>query len=91
MAATIAPNLHRQRRSTILGRAGAVARERGPGLWAKVRGMGARLRTEALTLGGLGLVTAAAWEVDSALGKLVAGGSLLVVEFLAADDDTSPR
>lgn len=82
------PRTRRTRRS-LVGRAGALVAEHGPGLVDRARGLAVRVRTAALTLGGLGLVTAAAWEVDSALGKVVAGVSLGVVEYLTGDEGES--
>ena len=46
-----------------------------------------RVRTALLTIGGLGLITLAAWTVAVPLGLLVGGVSLLWLQYLTAPDD----
>jgi hypothetical protein len=50
---------------------------------------GRRARSLVLQVAGLGLVTAAAWQVASALGLLVGGVALLVVEWLTTPADST--
>lgn len=45
-----------------------------------------RLRSPALSLGGLACMDTAAWQVDHAFGWLAIGVSLLVYEWLGGDE-----
>jgi hypothetical protein len=50
-----------------------------------------KLRTAALTVGGFGCLTAAAWLVAVPLGLVAAGVSLLVLEWLTGVDRADGR
>jgi hypothetical protein len=76
-----AVTLRRTREATIAGQLVMAARAAASGL---VR-WGPRARSLLLTSGGLGSLVAAAWLVAVPLGLLVAGVSLLVLEYLSAD------
>jgi hypothetical protein len=71
----------RARDAAVAGRLVAVVRTAAPGLRRAV----VRARSLVLHVGGLGAITAAAWLVALRLGLLVAGVSLLTLEYLAAE------
>jgi len=50
-----------------------------------------RLRAAALSVGGFGCLTAAAWTVAMPLGLAAAGVSLLVLEWLTSDESGRRR
>jgi hypothetical protein len=78
--------VRRPRSATVLGRAATWATAHAPHVWSWTRAAAVRARRVVLTVAGLACITAAAWTVAVALGLLTAGVSLLVFEFLSADD-----
>ena len=80
--ATTTLRLARTREVTVLGRLATAVRAAAPGL---VR-LGRRARGLVLQIAGLGLVTAAAWQVATALGLFVGGVALLVTVWLTSPE-----
>lgn len=81
----------RTRDTTVLGRLATAARAAAPGVGRWLNRAGRRARRLLLHLGGLGAITAAAWMVAVPLGLLIAGVSLLVLEYLSAPESELRR
>jgi hypothetical protein len=84
MAAT-ALGLVRSCEATVMGRLVSAVRAAAPDIGRRLARAARRARSAVLHLGGLGSITAAAWLVAAPLGLLVAGVSLLVLEYLSAE------
>lgn len=77
----------RTRDATVLGRLLGAARAAAPGVGRWLARSGRRVRTAALTVGGLGSISAAAWAVAVPLGLVAVGVSLLLVEYLSTPSE----
>jgi hypothetical protein len=74
------PNRWNQTRKTLASWRTAAARSA-----ASIAGHVSSLRQVTLTVTGLGLVDAAAYQTTTGVGLLVTGASLLVLEWLTSD------
>ncbi len=77
--------LTRTRQQTILGRLAANVRHAAPGWGRWLSRTATRARRLVLHVTGLGAISAAGWEVARPLGLLLAGLSLLTLDYLTSE------
>ena len=86
MAATTAPYRRRSRADTTAARLWASAQAHGPLVGAALARAGQRLRRLVLSVAAMVCIVTAAWMIAVPLGLVVAGGSLLWLEWLTTPE-----